>query len=269
MINTTTLRLEDAEEGVMLVTLDRPERMNAQTPQMFEEFEALAAMLQTRRDIRVIVMTGAGRAFCAGYDLDEAARLTGLSAGDMYARQSQHARSVQALRKIPQPLIAAVNGAAAGGGFSLALIADIRLAAPEARFNAAFVRIGLSAGDLGCSWMLPRIVGAGMAAELLFTGRFVEAEEAVRIGLVNRIVPSDELMDDAMATARQIVANSPLGVELSKSVLRSSLETPSFDTALEIENRGQALATQSEDMAEALAAFVEKRSPQFTGKGGG
>jgi enoyl-CoA hydratase/carnithine racemase len=188
-------------------------------------------------------MTGAGRAFCAGFDLDDADHLAGLAPLGMLARQDTAARSLAAIRGLPIPVIAAVNGAAAGGGFALALAADIRLASPTARFNAAFVRIGLSAGDLGTSWHLTRLVGPGRAAEIAYTGRFVEAEEAERIGLVNRLVPAEQLLDEALAMAAQIASNSPGGVRLSKRALQANLDTP-FSAALELENRGQALLTR-------------------------
>jgi enoyl-CoA hydratase/carnithine racemase len=162
-------------------------------------------------------------------------------------------------------VIAAVNGPAAGGGLGLALAADIRLASPTARFNAAFVRIGLSAGDLGTSWLLPRLIGPARTAEFAYTGRFIESEEAERIGLLNRVVPADRLLDDALELAAQIAANSPAGVQLSKRALQANMEVGSFAAALELENRGQALLTRGSDMPEALAAFKEKRAPRFTG----
>jgi enoyl-CoA hydratase/carnithine racemase len=183
----------------------------------------------------------------------------------MLQRQQVAARSLAEIRALPMPVIAAVNGAAAGGGFALALAADIRLASPNARFNAAMVRIGLSAGDLGISWHLPRLVGPGLAAEIAYTGRFVDAEEAERIGLVNRVVPAERLMEEALAIAKQIASNSPGGVQLSKRALQANQDTP-FSAALELENRGQALLTRGEDMPEALRAFKEGREPQFTGK---
>jgi enoyl-CoA hydratase/carnithine racemase len=148
---------------------------------------------------------------------------------------------------------------------SLALAADIRLASPKARFNAAFVKIGLSVGELGTSWTLTRLIGPGRAAEIAYTARMVEAEEAERIGLVNRVVPAESLLDEALAMAGQIAANSPGGVQLSKRALQANLEIGSYAAALELENRGQALLTRGEDMPEALAAFKEKRQPQFTG----
>jgi enoyl-CoA hydratase/carnithine racemase len=265
MTEPETFLLEQAADGVLVMTLNRPDRLNSMTTQMFAEFEDLAHDLRDRTNLRALIMTGAGRAFCAGFDLDDADELAELSPMGMLNRQDKAARSLAALRALPMPVIAAVNGAAAGGGFALALAADIRLASPNARFNAAFVRIGLSAGDLGTSWHLPRLIGPGRAAEIAFTGRFVEAEEAERIGLVNRIVPAESLLDEALLLAAQIAANSPGGVQLSKRALQSNLDTP-FSAALELENRGQALLTRGEDMPEALQAFKERRAPVFTGR---
>jgi enoyl-CoA hydratase/carnithine racemase len=265
MMEPETFRLEQPSDGVMVMTLDRLDRLNAQTPLMFEEFDRLAYELRDRQDLRAVIMTGAGRAFCAGFDLDYADHLAGLSPLEMLQRQEVAARSLAAIRGLPMPVIAAVNGAAAGGGFALALAADIRLASPNARFNAAMVRIGLSAGDLGISWHLPRLVGPGRAAEIAYTGRLLGAEEAERIGLVNRVVPAERLMPEALAIATQIASNSPGGVQLSKRAIQANQDTP-FSAALELENRGQALLTRGEDMPEALRAFKEGREPQFTGR---
>ena len=162
-------------------------------------------------------------------------------------------------------MIAAVNGAAAGGGLSLALAADIRLASASARFNAAFVRIGLSAGDLGASWLLTRLIGPAAASEICFTGRIVEADEAwPRPGEPGE--RAGALLDDALALAAAIAANSPGGVQLSKRALQANMEVASYAAAIELENRGQALLTRGEDMPEALAAFKDKRPPVFTGR---
>lgn len=251
---------------MLLVTLDRPSRLNAITPQMFDELAELTRELHADQDLRVVILTGAGRAFCAGYDLDEVAKLRDITAREMFVLQTGFSRTVEALRAIPQPIIAAVNGAATGGGCSLALLADMRIAAPAARFNAAFVRIGLSAGDLGLSWHLPRIVGPGIAAELMYTGRFVDAEEAARIGLVNRVVAEESLIKESLALADAIAANSPFGIEVSKRALQANLDGLDFRSGLEIEIRGQSLVTRSEDATEALVAFREKRPARFTGR---
>jgi enoyl-CoA hydratase/carnithine racemase len=261
-----TLLLHCPADAVAQITLNRPDRFNAMTVTMFDELETVARAISDDRDIRVVILTGAGRAFCAGYDLDEAEELATLSPMGMLDRQERAARALSAIRSIPVPVIAAVNGPAAGGGMSLTLMADIRLGSPAAKFNAAFVRIGLSAGDLGASWLLPRLIGPSAAAEIGFTGRIVEADEAERLGLLNRITGDDDLLDETLAMAAQIRANSPGGIRMSKRALQGNMEVTSFAAALELENRGQALLTRCDDMTEALQAFKAKRPPNFSGQ---
>lgn len=260
-----TLLAEEVKPGIVVVTLNRPDRYNAMTNTMFVELEQLAWGLETEDDCRVVILTGAGKAFCSGYDLADADDLPNLGALGMLDQQERAARALSAIRALRVPVIAAVNGAAAGGGFSLALAADIRLGSTAAKFNAAFVRIGLSAGDLGTSWLLTRLIGPAKTSEICFTGRIVEAVEAEELGLVNS-VSQDDVLADSLALAEQIVTNSPGGVQLSKRALQANLEVGSYAAALELENRGQALLTRSPDMAEALAAFKEKRAPVFQGR---
>ncbi|WP_040795745.1 enoyl-CoA hydratase/isomerase family protein [Nocardia higoensis] len=259
-----TLLVEEVRPGIVVVTLNRPDRYNAMTNTMFVELERLAWGLESEDSCRVVVLTGAGRAFCSGYDLADADALPNLGALGMLDQQERAARALSAIRSLRVPVIAAVNGPAAGGGLALALAADIRLAGRAAKFNAAFVRIGLSAGDLGTSWLLTRLIGPAKTSEICFTGRIVEAQEAGELGIVNS-VHEDDVVAAALALAEQIVANSPGGVQLSKRALQANLEVGSYATALELENRGQALLTRSPDMAEALNAFKEKRVPQFQG----
>jgi enoyl-CoA hydratase/carnithine racemase len=261
-----TVDLAERAPGVVVVTLNRPDRYNAMTATMFDELESSATALDDEDDLRVVIMTGAGKAFCAGYDLTDAEELPRLGAMKMLALQERAARALLAVRSMRVPVIAAVNGPAAGGGLSLALAADIRLAAPQATFNAAFVRIGLSAGDLGASWLLTRLIGPAATSEICFTGRLVAADEALTLGLVNSVSAPAGLFDDALALAQAIVANSPGGVQLSKRALQANMETASYAAALELENRGQALLTRTEDMPEALAAVKGKRAPVFTGR---
>lgn len=261
----TTFRLDRPRDGVVVLTLDRPDRLNAMTATMFDELETAALTLDREEGLRVLVLTGAGRAFCAGYDLADAEALPTLGALGMLDLQERAARALAAVRGIRVPVIAAVNGPAAGGGMALALAADIRLAAPTAKFNAAFVKIGLSAGDLGTSWLLPRLIGPAATAEFVYTGRLMEAAEAERLGLVNRVVAAGELLDAALAMADRIRANSPGGVQLSKRALQANMEVTSYAGALELENRGQALLTRTEDMGEALRALNERRPPTFVG----
>ncbi|WP_329045045.1 enoyl-CoA hydratase-related protein [Amycolatopsis sp. NBC_01488] len=261
-----TLLVEEPEPGVLVLKLNRPDRMNSMTVEMFGEIRTAARALRDS-GARALVLTGAGeRAFCAGFDLAEIEVITRMGVREFLKFQELATGGLAALRQLPFPVIAAIHGAASGGGLSLALTADIRLATPTAKFNAAFVKVGLSAGELGTSWQLTRLVGPGRAAEIAYTARIVEADEALRIGLVNRVVPSERLLDEALELTRQIAGNSPGGVKLSKQALQRNQEIASYAGALELENRGQALLTRGEDMTEALAAFKDKRRPQFTGR---
>jgi enoyl-CoA hydratase/carnithine racemase len=261
-----TLDIELLDAGLAVLRVNRPDRMNSQTVTMFHEYGAAARALRDS-GLRALILTGAGeRAFCAGFDLDEIDVITQMGLREFLKFQETAASGIAALRHLPFPVIAAVHGAATGGGLALALAADIRLVAPTAKFGAAFVKVGLSVGELGTSYNLTRLVGPGRAAEIGYTGRLVGAEEAVRIGLANRIVPGAELLDEAVAMGRLIAANSPGGVRLSKRAIQCNQEITSYAAALELENRGQALLTRTQDMAEALAAFREGRPPQFTGQ---
>ena len=263
-----TIHLAWPTEQICVASLSRPEHANAMTETMFRELETLAHTLDDDDVVRVLVLTGdpAGRTFCAGYDLAAADGLAALSPMAMLELQETAARGLVAIRQMRIPVIAAVNGAAAGGGMSLALSTDIRIGSPAAKFNAAFTRIGLSAGDLGASWLLPRYVGPALASEVAFTGRQILAEEAERVGLLNRVVDAEQLIEVAIEMAGQICANSPGGVQLSKRALQANMEIGSYAAALELENRGQALLTRTTDMVEALQAFKDRRPPVFTGR---
>jgi enoyl-CoA hydratase/carnithine racemase len=259
-----TLDVSADDRGIITATLNRPDRLNSMTASMFDDFDALARAVDAEHSARVLILTGAGKAFCAGYDIDSAQELPRMSAMAFLRLQEQAARGLSGIRRVRVPVIAAVNGVAAGGGLSLALAADIRIGSPAARFNAAFTKIGLSAGDLGVSWLLPRLVGPARAAEIAFTGRMVNAEEAERIGLVNSL--NDDALAAAVTMAGAICANSPSGVTMSKRALQFNQEISSYAAAMELENRGQSLLTRTADMPEALAAFREKRTPRFTGE---
>jgi enoyl-CoA hydratase len=180
--------------------------------------------------------------------------------------QEQFAGMVKRVRAMPQIVIAAINGPCAGAGLALALSADIRLATPTAQFLNAAIRMGLGAGEAGMSYMLPRLIGASRAFEILVTGRSVSAEEAERIGLVTSVNSAESLMDKAVALARNINRNSPFATAHTKRVLWENLDAPSFQAALELENRTQILASMTDDYKEATAAFTEKREPKFSGK---
>lgn len=257
------VRFEVPRPGIGVVTLARPDRLNALTFAMFDELVEVCDRVDAAQDVRALVVTGEGRGFCAGLDLDDAQQLAGMEAEEMLRGQEGWAGAVARVRHLRTPVIAAVNGPAAGAGLALCLAADVRIGSEAARFNAAFVRIGLTGGDCGVSWLLPRIVGFGHASELLLTGRVVDADEAYRIGLVNRVVAAAELLPRVFDLAEDIARNSPFGVRLTKQVLQSNVDAPSLEAAIELENRNQVLATRTADMAEALTAFREKRAPRF------
>jgi enoyl-CoA hydratase len=263
-----SIRFDRPRDGLGVVTLDRPDRLNALSWPMVDEYLELMRTLADDASLRVIVITGAGRGFCAGLDLKQ--RDDALGGGDdvptVYRRQEKIGELAKSLRRLPQPVIAAVNGAAAGGGFAIALASDVRLCAPEASFHASFVRIGLSAGDAGVSYLLPRIIGLGRASEIMLTGGTVDAEEALRIGLATHVVEREGLLDAALDLAERITANSPFGVWMTKQVLERNVDAPGLEAAVELENRTQALATRTEDMTEALTAFREKRPARFNGR---
>ena len=259
------LTFEVLPGDIGVLRINRPDRMNSQTVRMFSEYGEAAFALRDAR-LRALVLTGTGeRAFCAGFDLDEISVITEMGVREFLKFQETATGGIQAIRHLPFPVIAAVHGPATGGGLALALAADIRLAAPTAKFSAAFVKVGLSMGELGTSYNLTRLVGPAKAAEIGYTARIVLADEAERIGLVNRVVPTESLFDEALAMARLISQNSPGGVRMSKRAIQRNQEVTSYAAALELENRGQALMAQTSDMPEALAAFREKRDPRFTG----
>ena len=261
------IELDSPHPGVTRITLNRPEKLNALTTELVQGLHRALDEIAIDPACRVVVLTGAGRGFCAGLDL----------AGYGKAPNSDHFGPTQAglavqkhianliphLRSLPQPVIAAVNGPAAGGGFALVLGSDVRIAARTAKFNAAFIRIGLSACDIGTSWLLPRLVGAARAQELMLTGRIFDAEEAGRIGLVTDVVDDDALLDTVYAKADQIMQNTPFGVALTKEGMWSALEIPGLQAAIDLENRQQIVASATADHREAMQAFLEKRPPQY------
>jgi enoyl-CoA hydratase/carnithine racemase len=263
-----TVEITRPAEGVALLTLNRPEKLNAMDVTLVQELDAALLEVGGDRDCRVVVLTGAGRGFCAGLDLggfgtapDGEGRG---QVGQAFAVQQQIAALVPRLRSLHQPVIAAVNGPAAGGGLALALASDVRIAAESARFNVAFVRIGLSGCDIGTSWLLPRLIGASRAWELMLTGRVIDSAEADHIGLVTRVVPDGQVVDAALETAALIVANSPWGVRMTKEVAWSQLEVGSLQAGIDLENRTQILSSFTQDHREGIGAFLEKRPPRYT-----
>jgi enoyl-CoA hydratase/carnithine racemase len=254
-------------DGVTTIVLDRPDSLNALTHEMVSELASTLEEVRVDRGCRVVVLTGAGRAFCAGLDLtsygdDELVERDGLPLRT-FDRQREIADLAHRLHELPQPVVAAVNGPAVGGGLALVCASDVRIASSSALFAVSFITAGYSGCDIGVSWLLPRIMGAGRAHELMLTGRRFDAVEALQGGLLARVVEPEELLAAARATAERILHNPPASVELTKVGMWQSLEIPSFRTAVEFENRQQVIAALSEDRLEATSAFLEKRSPSY------
>jgi enoyl-CoA hydratase len=253
--------------GVTRIAMNRPDRLNAMTVGMVAGLHAALAEAGADADCRVIVLTGAGRGFCAGLDLNGYGEPEGADGAGAVQRglamQRHIAGLVQRIRRLPQPVIAEVNGAAAGGGLALVLASDLRIASTSAVFAVSFMRVGFSACDIGTSWMLPRLVGAGRAHELMMTARRFDAEEALRIGLLADAVEPDGLAARVDKALDDLLSMPPLSLSLTKQAMWLSLEIPSFDAAVELENRQQTLTMMTADQTEAMAAFVEKRAPDY------
>ncbi len=248
------------------VTMNRPDRLNALDDVLVEELSRYFGDLATNRDVRIVVLRGAGRAFCAGLDLQAGGNRQDWDTIDRLRHQRSIAEIVMRMRYAPQPIVSLVHGPACGGGFAMALASDIRIAGESARMNAAFVRLGLSACDIGVSYFLPRLVGASLAAELMLTGDFIHAERALACGLVSRVVPDDQMEDAAAPLIEQMLTTSPLGLRLTKEALRMSLDAPSLESAIAMEDRNQILAATSPDFGEGVRAFFEKRRPDYSRK---
>jgi len=264
----TTVEIGDHADSVTLVTLNRPDRLNTLNADVVRELNDALDTIEHDDRCRVVILTGAGRAFCAGLDLrgfgdDERIAASGPFRG-MLARQREIANVAQRLHHLRQPVIAAVNGPAAGGGLALALAADVRVATQDALFAVSFITAGFSACDMGISWLLPRVVGAGRAHEWMLTGRRISADEALAAGLLSRVVSAHDLLSAATAIAEQITHNAPWSVELTKVGMWQAMETSSFDASVEFENRQQVLTAFTEDHLEAVAAFLDKRPARFT-----
>ena len=254
---------------IAILTLNRPEMMNA-LGQEGDGADVVAACqaIEADPEIRVAILTGAGRAFSAGGDVKAMRDRTGAFAGSPYEVREGYRRNihriVKALYNLEVPLIAAVNGAAIGLGCDVSCMADVRIASEKAKFGVTFLKLGLIPGD-GGAWLLPRIIGASRAAELLFTGDVISAERAAEWGLVSRVVPGDALMDEAMALATRMAAQPPQSLRVAKSLLRHG-STASYETIMEMSAAAQSMMHHTEDHIEGVNAILDKRAPVFEGK---
>ena len=253
----------DAATHVGTITLDRPAKMNALTFEVYEELRDLFAAVKAEPDLRALVITGAGRAFCTGGDVHE---IIGELLPRDYRALLDFTRLtcdlVLQIRRCPRPVVAAINGTAAGAGAVIAIACDLRVAAASARMAFLFTRVGLAGADMGAAWLLPRLIGFGRATELLMTGDFVDAAEAHRIGLVNRLVPDGEAMSTAQALAATLARGPGFALEITKDALNREASMD-LASALEAEAQIQASLMLHPDFREAFEAFTQKREPRF------
>lgn len=262
MTTYKTLKIEK-QGAVDWVTMNRPDALNAMNPELVTDLLDYFGGLYMDHSVRVVVLRGAGRAFCAGLDLKDRSNTpetdTSSSPQAGLVGQRRISEIVMRMRRAPQPIISLVHGPACGGGFALALASDIRIAGESARMNAAFIRIGLSACDIGVSYFLPRLVGVSVASELMMTGRFINASRAERVGLV----PDDQLAEAVQPYLDEMLTTTPLGLRLTKECLNMSVDAGSLEAAVAMEDRNQILCAQTEDFREGISAFLGKRAPNY------
>ena len=264
----SAVELETLEDNIACITLSRPERLNAIDGALINGVHDALDTLSTG-EFRVVILTGAGRGFCAGADLSGTGESWVTSRESTpafkvnYDSQVRLANLYTRIYELDIPVIAAVNGVAVGGGLAFTLVSDIRVASEHARFGSVFIKAGFSSMDMGTSYLLPKIVGAGVARELMLTGRIIDAAEAYRIKLVHEVVPADDLMPAALKVARSIAENNAYGVWQTKIGLNAALDAPSLRHAIEIENRTQILTGFTNNPVEAAKAHMEKRAPKW------
>ncbi|BCW90842.1 putative enoyl-CoA hydratase echA12 [Alphaproteobacteria bacterium SO-S41] len=247
------------------LTLNRPESMNAISLQMVSELNDYFGSLYNDQSVRIVVMRGAGRAFCAGLDIkqrNDSARGPQPFGGG-FGFQGFLADVYIKMRRCPQPILSLIHGPACGGGFAFALASDIRIAGESARMNAAFIKLGLSSCDMGVSYFLPRLVGGSVASELMLTGRFINAARALATGLVSEVVPDADLEVAAQPYIDEMLAASPMGLRMTKEGLAMAIDGNSLESVMAIENRNQVMASKSQNFAEGMRAFLEKRPPVY------
>jgi enoyl-CoA hydratase/carnithine racemase len=257
------LELTYPRPDIAVLTLNQPEKLNALSYELVEDLHAALEGLRGNNDCRVVVLTGAGRGFCSGLDLSDP-NPGAAGGGTEFPRsgmrwQERIADLTARIHRLRQPIIAAVNGPAYGGGFGIALACDIRVASESARFCTQFIKLGLGGCDIGVSYTLPRIIGAGPAFDLILTARVVDADEALRLGIVSRIARDSSVLDEAMAIAETLCGYSKFGVESTKQVLWANLDAASLESALHVENRSQILASTSGEMVAASEAFRHRQ----------
>ncbi len=278
-MNFETIKFELKPNGIGILTLNRPEKLNAISFQMEEDLHELLDHLMTNLDCRIVIFGGMGRAFCAGTDLQEGLILNSkktpvgyekyhfLNVPEPLKKKMYHQWRISQIyvkmRKISQPIIAIIHGAAAGGGFGFAMAADIRIASEDVKFINASINIGLTGADVGGSYFLPRLIGMSRAAEILYSGKIVDGIEAEKIGLVLKVVEKEDLLNVAIEKAEELLKKSPLGLRMTKQAINLSLDSPSLETILQFENSSIVLTFSSKDVNEASAAFFEKRDPKF------
>jgi enoyl-CoA hydratase/carnithine racemase len=267
-VDNATVMTSEVRPQIATITLQCPATANALEPTLVEELAGALEALGRDNSIRVVVLTGAGADFCIGTPIapDGTDPGAGGAADDPATAMRAQERLADVfllLRRIPQPVIAAVEGRASGAGFALALLSDLRVASEDATFTTSFAAVGVSGADAGTSWALPRLIGASRASELVLTGRAMPAAEAQAIGLVARLAPAGRAVESAIDLADELCALSPFGVVMTKEVMWANLAAPSLEVAVHLENRTQILAARSGDFEEAVRAFAEKRAPDF------
>jgi enoyl-CoA hydratase len=262
--------IDRSDPTITVLTLNDPRRYNALSGRLITDLKLALEELKRDREARVGILRGAGKGFCAGADLSNEATQEVLpeaegrgKVGSSWVFQEHLSDVILAIHECPKPVIAAVHGAAVGGGLALALACDIRVCSTDAKFGARFVRVGMASTDMGVSYLLPRAIGTARAAELMLTGRDFDAVEAERVGLVHRMVAESEVTEAARATAEMIAANSEYGVWMTKDGLAAGIDAPSLRHAIELENRIQILGAFTGNMREAARAFAEKREPSW------
>lgn len=256
----------EEREQLAFITLNRPDKMNSLTFEVYEELGDIFLHLGGRESVKTVIITGKGRGFCSGGDVNEIiGQLFSMEAKRLleFTRLSyQVIKNIRALRK---PVIASVNGAAVGAGAVIALASDLRIASDRAKFGFVFVKVGLAGADMGATFLLPKVVGLGKATELLYTGDIIDAEEALRIGLINKLVRHEELESETISLAKRLAKGPGFALSVTKEALNQEYNVD-LGTALEMEAQAQTICMQTEDFREAYRAFVEKREPRFQGK---